>query len=352
LRAATRLPRYLALAYGLLVAYACLHPFAGWQPNGLPLFDFLSAPWPRYYRGLDIVLNVLGFLPLGFLLAAASPVRWPRLLVVLITFLGASLLSLSLETLQNFLPTRVASNLDLGANAIGALVGSVLGVLGGRRLFAEGGWLHHWHEHRLIHGHLGDLGVVLVALWLLTQLSPETLLFGVGDIRRLFDLPTPLPFSPERFMRLEGIIVATNLLAIGLITRSMLQRFSLTVFAVILFGLAARTLAASNFYIPGRPLLWLTPGAVAGLSVGVPALVLGLMLPQVLRHALAAVALLAATLLVNLSPENPYLSFNQTLINQGHFLNFSGLTHLVASLWPFLALGYLSAVNLLHGRER
>ncbi len=352
MRTATRLPRYLTLAYALLIGYACLHPFAGWQPNGLPLLDFLTAPWPKYYRPLDTVLNVLGFLPFGFLLAAASPTRWPRLAVVVLTVVLASVLSLSLETAQNFLPTRVASNLDVGANAIGALLGAITGVAWGRRLFAQGGWLHQWHEHRLIEGHLGDVGVVLIGLWLLAQLSPETLLFGVGDIRRLFDLPAPLPFSPERFMRLEAVIVATNLLAIGLIVRGMLQRFSSTVLVVIALGLAARTLAAASFYLPARPLLWLTPGAIAGLAAGLPALVLGLMLPRLLRHTLAAVALLAATVLVNITPENPYLSFNQTLINQGHFLNFSGLTHLVASLWPFLALGYLSAVNLLRGEGR
>ena len=347
MRAATRLPRYLALAYGLLIAYACLHPFAGWQPNGLPLFDFLVAPWPKYYRGADIVLNVLGFLPFGFVLAAASPLRWPRAVVVLLTLLAGTALSLGLETAQNFLPTRVASNVDVGANAGGALIGAVLGVLGGRALFAQGGWLHQWHEHRLIEGHLGDVGVVLIALWLLAQLSPETLLFGVGDIRRLFDLPAPLPFHPERFMRLEAAIVATNVLAVGLLTRSMLQRTSLTLPVVLLLGLGARTLAATSFYIPGRPLLWLTPGAVAGLAAGGTALGVGLLLPRLLRHTLAAVALLAATVLVNIAPENPYLLFNQTLINQGHFLNFSGLTHLVASLWPFLALAYLSALNLL-----
>jgi VanZ family protein len=352
LRAATRLPRYLALAYGVLIAYACLHPFSGWQPTGLPLFDYLSAPWPRYYKVLDIVLNVLGFLPFGFVLATAGPVRWSRGRVVLLTLLTGTLLSVSLETAQNFLPTRVASNVDVGANATGALLGALMGVAWGRRLFAQGGWLHQWHERRLLPGHLGDLGVVLMALWLLAQLSPESLLFSGGDIRRLFDLPPPLPFSPERFMRIEGVIVATNLLAVGLIARAMLQRASSTVFALLLLGLAARTLAASNFYVPGRPLMWLTPGAVAGLGIGLPALVLGLMLPQVLRHALAAIALLAATVLVNIAPENPYLNFNQTLINQGHFLNFNGLTQLVASLWPFLALAYLSAVNLLRGAPR
>ena len=125
MRAPTQLPRYLTLAYGLLIAYACLHPFTDWQPTGLPWFDYLAAPWPKYYRVNDIVLNVLGYLPLGFVLAAAWPVHWPRVRVVALTVLAAAVLSLSLETLQTLLPTRVASNVDLGANVAGALLGAL-----------------------------------------------------------------------------------------------------------------------------------------------------------------------------------------------------------------------------------
>ena len=52
-------------------------------------------------------------------------------------------------------------------------------------------------------------------------------------------------------------------------------------------------------------------------------------------------ALLAATVLVNLAPENPYAV--QALGNwqAGQFLNFNGLTRLVSVLWPYAALAYL-----------
>lgn len=352
MRAPTQLPRYLTLAYALLIAYACLHPFSGWQLTGLPWFDYLAAPWPKYYRVNDIVLNVLGYIPLGFVLAAAWPVHWRRVQVVALTVFFAGLLSLSLETLQTLLPSRVASNVDLGANVVGALLGALAGMVLGRRLFDTRGWLHQWHAQRLLDGHLGDVGVILLALWLLAQLSPDSLLFAAGDLRKLFDLPSPLPFQPARFMRLEAALVAINVVAVGLVARSALQRFSLTVFVLLILGLAARTLAATSFYMPPRPLLWLTPGAISGLAIGVPSLVLALMLPRLLRHTLAAMALLAGTALVNLTPENPYLVFNQTFVNHGHFLNFEGVTQLVASLWPFLALGYLSALNVLRSQDR
>ena len=48
-----------------------------------------------------------------------------------------------------------------------------------------------------------------------------------------------------------------------------------------------------------------------------------------------------AAVLVNLAPTNPYSAAALATWRQGHFLNFNGVTRLVASLWPFLALPYL-----------
>jgi len=45
--------------------------------------------------------------------------------------------------------------------------------------------------------------------------------------------------------------------------------------------------------------------------------------------------------LVNLAPPNPYLSASLKVWQQGHFLNFNGLTRVVSALWPFAALGWL-----------
>ena len=67
----------------------------------------------------------------------------------------------------------------------------------------------------------------------------------------------------------------------------------------------------------------------------------GVTLPRTARLAIAAVLLMAATVLVNLTPPNPYLADTLKVWQQGHFLNFNGLTRLVSALWPFAALGYL-----------
>ena len=51
-------------------------------------------------------------------------------------------------------------------------------------------------------------------------------------------------------------------------------------------------------------------------------------------------------MLVNLAPENPYLANTWQTWNPGQFLNFHGLTKLVSSLWPFLALPWLMMLRM------
>jgi hypothetical protein len=70
-----------------------------------------------------------------------------------------------------------------------------------------------------------------------------------------------------------------------------------------------------------------------------------LLLPAALRIGFAGVALMAGTALVNLTPPNPYSEAALATWRQGHFLNFNGLTRWIASLWPFLALPYLTALG-------
>lgn len=351
-RSGSSLPRNLAIAYALLIAYACLHPLSGWKVSGLPLFDFLFAPWPKYFVPADLVFNLLGYLPLGFLLAATLPAGWTAARTVLVATLIASLVSLGLETAQNFLPSRIASNVDLGGNALGALIGALPGARWGRALFGRNGRARQWRTRHIIGGHTGDAGLVLLGLWLLSQLSATDLLFSSGDVRSLLGIAAPLPFRPERFMAFETALTALSVLAVGLFARCMMRHAAIWPIAALLaLGIGAKTIATATFFVPGAPLAWLTPGAARGLLFGALLLAGALMLPRVLQHALAGMTLLASTALVNLMPENPYLLFNQRLTNFSNFLNFHGLTQLTDSLWPFLALAFLSALGLWRGEH-
>jgi VanZ family protein len=330
-----------ALVYTALIAYASLYPFTGWRDTGVPLTAFLSAPWPRYWTGFDLATNVLGYLPLGFLWVGALQTRMPRWLAAGTALLLGFMLSLSMETLQNFLPSRVSSNLDLGSNATGALFGALAGVRWGSSLL-PGGAIHTLRARLIVAGRAGDYGLTLVVFWLLAQLNPELLLFGTGDLRKLFDLPGSLPFSAERFTVLEAAIAAAGTIAVGLLAATLLRSARIVPLIILLVTtLAVRMLGEAVLVDPGEFAHWLTPGNALGVALGALLVLIAAFLPRRSQRAIASLALLIATALVNLAPQNPYLANTLQNWQQGSFLNFNGLTRLLSYLWPFLALPWL-----------
>jgi len=215
-REASRLPLHLAGAYTVLAVYGSLYPFTGWRDTGIDPFAFLFAGWPRYFTDFDLIANALAYLPFGFLWATAFMLRVPAFTAFAAATLFGAGLSLGVETIQNYLPSRVPSNLDLACNSAGSLLGATLGMRWGRELL-DGGRLHAWRERRFQRGHFGDIGLLLVAFWFLTQLNPETFLFGSGNLRGLIGLPAALPFAADHFTALETLTVAAQTFAIALI---------------------------------------------------------------------------------------------------------------------------------------
>ena len=335
------LARYLALAWCGLVVYGSLHPFSGWRDTGISPIAFLEGGWPRYWTVFDLVTNVAVYLPLGFFLTLAlKGLPW-RFTALIIAVLLSGGVSFAMETVQTWLPSRVPSNVDLACNTLGGLLGAIWAQVVGPRVFARLVAL----EHRLIapipHA---ELGLTLLGLWLLVPLSPEILLFGAGDFRHLFGFSSDVPFVAESFVMIEASVTAFNAIAVGLILRMLCARLLIAYLIVPLFlllGLAIRTLAAAILISPGEALAWLSPGAEMGLLVAGITLAISLALPAIPRLMLAALALMAGAVLVNMAPANPYSIAALATWRQGHFLNFNGLTRLVATLWPFLTLPFL-----------
>lgn len=337
------LARYLLLAYVLLVIYASLHPFSGWRDQGVSAFAFLTTALPRYITLFDLVTNFAAYIPLGFFALLALHPRVRGAFALTAAGLGGCALSLALEALQTYLPSRIPSNLDLATNGLGAFAGAGLalrfgiGLLSGGRIYAL---RHRW----FLSGAQYDLGLVLLALWLFTQLNPETLLFGNGDLRDLLEHP-PTPLHPaEVFIQMEAAVAACNLIAVGLFASCLtqndqpLRRLMLVPLAA---ALALKTVAVGVLLKAQNVFAWLTPGALLGLAGGALVLMLALALPRAARLALAGLLLMAATVLVNLAPENPYFANALQQWPHGYFLNFNGVTHLVSLAWPFVALFYL-----------
>ena len=89
---------------------------------------FLRPFWVEYYPGWGywrgvVLLNVVGFMPLGFLFCAyfslSGRIRRPALATILLGFT----LSLTIECLQAFLPTRDSGTTDLITNTLGTCIG-------------------------------------------------------------------------------------------------------------------------------------------------------------------------------------------------------------------------------------
>jgi VanZ family protein len=350
----TRLPRLALGVYVLLVAYASLHPLSGWRDPGTSAFAFLTAPWARWVTPFDVVSNVLGYLPLGAFCALALQPRWRGFEAILIALICGAALSVTLETAQSFLPARVASNLDVLANTAGALAGGVVGSLLGPRFLGKGP-LRRLRAHTITAGTEAELGLVLLALWLFAQLNPTTLLFGAGDLRDLLTDAAGPAHAPRLFVSIEAFTAAGNLIAVSLLA-SLLTRPAAPVRRILLALLGAaltvRVLAFAVLMPSEQPFAWLTHGAQLGLALGVPLMLVAVALPRTVRLVIAALLLMAATVLVNLSPPNPYTAAMLKLWEQGHFLNFNGLTRLVSAVWPFAALAYLILFAARGGNER
>ncbi len=337
------LARYLLLAYVLLIIYASLHPFSGWRDQGVGAFAYLAGGLPRYITSFDLVTNFAAYLPLGFvaLLALHPHVRGvPALAAAGLAGCG---LSLTLEALQTYLPSRIPSNLDLATNSLGAFAGAGLALRFGVDLLGRGR-MHALRHRWFVTGHQYDFGLVLLGLWLFTQLNPVTLLFGNGDLRWLLG-PAPGILHPAVvFIQAEALVSACNLIAVGLFASCLtqdgrpLRRLLLALFAG---ALALKTVAVGVLLKEQNEFAWLTPGAHLGLAGGAGILMLAVALPGGARRALAGLLLMAATVLVNLAPENPYFADALQQWPQGYYLNFNGVTHLVSLAWPFAALFYL-----------
>jgi VanZ family protein len=341
------LARILALAYFLVIAYASLQPFRGWWLPPEEIRLFLTAPWPRYITLEDVLVNIVAYVPLGFLLARAHMRRLGSGRAVFIAAALAGLSSVAMETVQMFMPSRIASNVDVLTNALGGLIGALAAPL-----FAPtrglGRRLGRAREQWFAYGLSADVGLVLVCLWIVTQLYPAAQLFGTGNLRDTLDLPVWFAHQPQLILAGEAAVIALNMLGVGLIivalTRETKARGIATA-AALGTGIGAKALSSIAFS-KTAPWAWVTPGVVLGVLVG-GVVLYGLMHVRRRAQWIAACASFAlGIVIINVVPENPYQTLPPQFLAGGptHFLSFSGIVRALSELWPLLALAYTATV--------
>jgi VanZ family protein len=323
---------YVLVAYCAMIAGASLYPFTGWSVAPGWSIDFLSAPMPRYITRNDVSTNVLAYLPFGYLLALRLFRPGLRALPIVLAWLAGSLFSIGLESLQAHLPGRIASNLDVLLNSVGALTGGLLALHHSR-------WLRAWsalHRWRIgwfkPHGE-ATLGLWLLLIWGLTQFALLPLP-GVGWL----DLHLrPIDTPPDHIQQLNApwfFAMFLEISALGAFAACLLRpgRYASAMLLLFLSAFALKLLVAA-LLLKLRVL-----GGILSLET-LAAFVLALwllLLPSVSRHRrTVALSLLVIIVLGRL------LFVPSPLWPSGSLLNLVGLARHIAALWPWLALAYL-----------
>jgi VanZ family protein len=349
-----RLAWILAVAYLLVIVYASLQPFQGWRSPPEEILRFLFAPWPRYTTLQDVVVNFAAYVPLGLLLSVVLGAHQRPARGAIAATLFAVLISLAMEAAQMFLPARIASNVDLIANSLGALVGAMAApLLAPTRVL--GGRIHTARRRLFVDGMPADAGLVIVGLWLITQFHPTAQLFGAGALRATLDLPPYFNHTPGLAFSGEAVVVLFSMLGVGLMLSALTregERRMLVIGAVIGIALGFKMFYASALEQAPVPFAWLTPGVLFGLCAGWLLLWGAVRLPRPAQLAVSAACIAAAMVAINLAPDNPYQSVPPRLLARGasHFLSFSGIVRALSELWPLLAISFL--VYALAARRR
>lgn len=326
--------------YVMAVATASLHPLAS-----LPAPQWWQAlqrlgEWPRFYSYADVVLNVLGYLPFGCLLTWRLRARAGPLRAAGLATLAAAAFSLLLELLQDGIPGRVPSALDVFCNTVGGATGAWIALVA-RRADHPRSRLARWRDAHVHPGPTGDLALVLLPAWLLAQFQAEVRLFATGGLRG--DAVAGQAWTATAFALSEAAVCTAGLVALAGVARCALPRHGGHIFLLTaLGGLTLRSAASLALPPPHGPLFWLTPGNGAGLLAGS---LLGLLVCRVRSPAragaLGVLALAVACAVAGLLPESPYapqpdLGPGQ----QGHLRHLLGTASLLGSAWvvPSLAV--------------
>lgn len=318
----------------MLLAYASLYPL---YPLRFPSPEAVAGFFltPRYIIRSDIAFNLIAYVPFGTLACLYfRHAEGGRHAVLKAVSLGAAF-SFLMEVMQLFVSNRVASIVDLAANAGGALAGALVFAPPIYALFTRP--LGALRERRIIAGAWGDAGLVLVMLWLLAQLNPALPFFGAGNI------------GGEALVEAEILqwgAVALSICGFGLFISALLpgEAGSLRVTLVLLsLAMWLKFATASLLLQPHFAAEWLSVGRVGGLAVGLVLLAPLRRVPRAGRVYLALVMILAGALFSKIfgaySPVEEFLKLFRW--PHGQLGSFATLTRFVHELWPVGATAFL-----------
>ncbi|MES2069208.1 MAG: VanZ family protein, partial [Pseudomonadota bacterium] len=329
---------YASFAYALLILYGSLFPFNDWTYPQLPLYTFLSVR-PSLERA-DLVQNVLVYAPLGLLLVLRLNRGMRFWSAVIVASVVGSLLSFTVESIQQFLPSRVASLSDLAMNFLGSFLGGVFAIfmspetLTGKKLLA---YRNLW----LRAGALANVGIAVLAIWVLSQTSPLVPSLDFAHMRHGLALLKHAFLYPESFSYAKLATYSLYLLGLGLLTVTIVRRDKP---ALLVFVALVGFVLCCKVVIVNRQL------ALEALLGAVVALVLLLPLRYLSARLMAATGImliLAGFTVFELAPVDGGFSYPFNWIPfVGQMSSLSGLENILELLWPFMALAYFTRYSV------
>lgn len=365
----------IVVVYCATIVYATLYPWSGWRaPLGGSPFRYLSEPWPRFWTRFDVVSNFVAYVPLGALVAIRIRSSRRGIVILLTALACGGALSLALESLQSFLPTRVPSILDLTVNAAGAAAGALAAVLFLPR--PEAAKQIQWHRPAALHPE-SSIVIALTLLWLLAQLTPHRMLFETGSwlspvmsfLQRragaaggfdttgdiagaLATLLSTMQVSTVYATVIEAAVVSASVTALGLMLTDALASTParLVVISMVLtVGVLLRGLI-SGLATGGVEFgFWLSRGAQIGLLAGPLLLIVLSGSRRRIRLIWTLALLLLGLLLANLMPDNPYQrQMMAAATRQDSLRSLISLLRAIAIAWPFIALAVVGRQLYLH----
>ncbi len=324
----------------LIVAYASLLPFSGWRvPDAVSMQGIQRV----YQSELDLILNVLAYVPVGLLLAAIlrqTGARHPLRFACIAT----CLLSLSLESLQLLLPGRVTALHDWFANSAGGVIGAMLAL--SRTGSRAANQLLLLRERWLNPSQHAEVGFLLLLVWLVAQSNPAIPFFEAGHLAN--ELTRGWQAAEPGLLSLAPQIVAIALnvcgfaLFIGVWVGPRIFA-GVPVLLVLAAGFTLKFLAAG--LLLKAPLLetWLGPASTLGLIAGYFLALLLLDARPRTRLFLALLLIFGGGLMARMAGIYEGLDAMLRLFHTSHgqLGTFANFTLWLNELWPVAAFLYL-----------
>lgn len=326
-----------AALYLLMLVYASLYPFQGWRLPEQELLGWLALKMPAHPSKSDLLVNVIAYVPFGFLLLRLFRERGGSAPAFLLAAFAGTALSFAMELTQSCLPSRNPSSLDLLTNGFGTVAGALL-ALSWQGSAAPAGWLGRLREKHVLPGPRAEIGLLVLSCWTLSQLAPFVPSLDLGGIKNALK---PVWYTAHDLSLFDLLHAATywcHLAALGIVARGSIRERSLPLALFLIFAAAVLT---AKIFVLGRQL---SLEALSALPVAVVLWSAMSFFSERMRGHAATLLLLVGFAVYELRSGVRGVaveSFNWVPFRGQLARELSGFGTILEGVWPFAALSLL-----------